>query len=226
MKSKRNYSIAGCALLAALFQQSAMAAYVNFENESPINPDPTLITVGNTYTNNGISFTSTETMKLVAVGPNPTSGFVPNDTPGSTATGPANFGQTFLTGDFNNNTDMTLNFAAAQGISFQIVDIDGGNDSIVGDANEENFVFNFLLANVLQGTVTINSRDVTGDAFVSQVFFAGLLDEVQIVGTTPGGTRNIGWGIDNITTEVPVPAAAWLFGSGLIALAGLKRRKG
>ena len=39
---------------------------------------------------------------------------------------------------------------------------------------------------------------------------------------------NIVWDIreiDYLTSEVPIPAAAWLFGSALIGLEGIKRRK-
>jgi hypothetical protein len=37
-----------------------------------------------------------------------------------------------------------------------------------------------------------------------------------------------GWGVENVRMDVqvvPVPAAVWLFGSGLIGLVGLARRK-
>jgi hypothetical protein len=47
----------------------------------------------------------------------------------------------------------------------------------------------------------------------------------------PGGIENVGasytltlWG-SNGGPAVPIPAAAWLFGSGVIGLAGLARRK-
>jgi len=33
------------------------------------------------------------------------------------------------------------------------------------------------------------------------------------------------WGLDITTSVVPVPAAAWLFGSGLLGLVGVARRK-
>lgn len=226
MKSKRNYSIVGCALLAAFFQQSAMAAIVDFENTPSGTADPTQILTGNSYVNGDITFTSTETMQLVGVGL-PRNAFVPNDNPGLTpSSAPTDFGNWFLTGDFIDNTNMKLAFGTAlSAISFEIVDIDGSG---TGGANHERFTFDAYYGGSLVGGTFIQATNATPDAQVDTVSFSGigLFDEIRIAGTTPGGSRNIGWGIDNITTsEVPVPAAAWLFGSGLIALAGLKRRK-
>jgi hypothetical protein len=37
-----------------------------------------------------------------------------------------------------------------------------------------------------------------------------------------------GWGVENVRMDVqvaPIPAAVWLFGSGLLGLAGIARRK-
>lgn len=219
----------------ALAGTGSFAATVDFENEVPLNPDPTLIAVGNTYTNGGITFSSTEVMQLVGVGPD-RDGFVPNDTPGSTASGPADFGQVFLTGDFDKNTDMTLSFAQSTFMAFEIVDIDGGNDNIVEDANEEKFVFSFKNAGVLQSAITVTSRDLVGpvlnEAGVVTVSYGGLFDSVEIVGTTPGGTRNIGWGIDNIVftpsgnvNVVPVPAAGLMLLTALGGIGLMRRRK-
>ena len=39
------------------------------------------------------------------------------------------------------------------------------------------------------------------------------------------GVQNMDSIIDNITAVVPVPAAVWLFGSGLLGLVGIARRK-
>lgn len=223
--------------LVAFGASGAMAASVDFENEAPLTPDPTLIAIGDTYVNGGITFTSTEVMQLVGVGPNPRSGFVPNDDPGQTVGGaPTNFGEVFLTGDFNRNTDMTLSFAEATFMSFDIVDIDGGNDNVVGDAAEENFAFNFLNGGVSQGITIVNSRDLTGpfnDAGVINVSFTGFFDSVEIVGTTPGGNRNIGWGIDNIVTVesnpgpnvVPLPAGGVLILTALGGFGLLRARR-
>ncbi len=220
--------------LFAIAASGASAALIDFENEHPLNPDPTLIAVGNSYVNGGITFTSTETMQLVGTG-GPRHGFVPNDTPGSTASGPADFGNVFLTGDFDDDTNMNLSFGSVlSNITFDIVDIDGGDDNVVGDAQEEQFVFTFLNGGVAQGSQTITSRDMTGslnEAGVVAVSFGGLFDEVSIVGTTPGGTREIGWGIDNIVTTssgpspVPLPAGAVLMLTALAGIGAIKARR-
>ena len=44
-------------------------------------------------------------------------------------------------------------------------------------------------------------------------------------GTFAGGTYYEVWSVDITPAAVPVPAAAWLFGSGLIGLVGIARRK-
>lgn len=231
----RTFIIGGAFALAA---SGASAALIDFENEFPLNPDPTLIPVGNTYTNGSATFSSTETMKLVGIGSTPnTAGFVPNDTPGSTASGPASFGNVFLTGDFRGNTNMNISFASAlSAISFEIVDIDGGNDNVVGDNQEEQFTFQALQGGSVVASQLITSRDLTGplnEAGVVTVSFAGLFDEISIVGVTPGGSRNIGWGIDNINTvennpapnPVPLPAGAILMLTALGGFGVMRSRK-
>jgi hypothetical protein len=53
--------------------------------------------------------------------------------------------------------------------------------------------------------------------------FAGQLQGIERSGTAAGmNTTTINWAID---AEVPVPAAAWLFGSGLLGLAVARRRR-
>lgn len=210
-----------CAL--ALSATSASALSVDFENESPLTPDPT--NVGTSYSNGGITFTSSEMMQLVGVGA-PTSGFVPDDMPVGTS-----FGDVFLTGDFNDNTNMNLTFGGVQSsIMFDIADIDGGSsDNILNQSNDEVFTISYILGGVLQLLETVTSNDVTGDGTVTAFSFMGLFDEVAISGTTIGGTRNIGWGIDNINTvaAVPLPAALPLMGAGFAALGfvGWRRKR-
>lgn len=61
-------------------------------------------------------------------------------------------------------------------------------------------------------------------------FFVGISIEgddtlSQIVWDTGGNTRD-GFGIDDIgTSAVPVPAAVWLFGSGVLGLVAVRRRR-
>ncbi len=170
-------------------------------------------------------------MQLVEVGGTSTDGFVPFDTPV-----PDTFGEIFLTGDFNKNTDMTLTFGGAlNSILFDIADIDGGDDdNIIGQSSDESFLVEYLLGAALVSSITVTSNDVTGDGTVTPFSFVGLFDKVSITGTTPGGIRNIGWGIDNITTTsatstptVPLPAAFPLFagGLGLLGLLGWRRKR-
>jgi len=207
----------------ALGASGASAFVVDFENESPLTPDPT--NVGTSYMNGGITFTSTEDMQLVGTG-NPTSGFVPGDNPVPAGA----FDDVFLTGDFNNDTDMSLSFAKElRSISFDIADIDGGNDSQLGESNEEQFTFDFLLGGSSVGSQVVTSNDVAGDAIVTNITYSGAFDSVNITGVTPGGTRNIGWGIDNISaTPVPLPAGMVLMVSAFGGLGALRlrRRKG
>lgn len=54
------------------------------------------------------------------------------------------------------------------------------------------------------------------------------LELVAICGGVPGCVSDISWDNVSITadvSQVPVPAAAWLFGSALLGLASLKRKK-
>jgi hypothetical protein len=78
-----------------------------------------------------------------------------------------------------------------------------------------------------QNYFTIGSLD---DQFIKSVSISGTgitgIDELQQVrvdpATLPGGGGGGGGGV---TSVVPVPAAAWLFGSGLLGLAGVARRR-
>ena len=56
-------------------------------------------------------------------------------------------------------------------------------------------------------------------------FFARNVGQVAFAGVDAATGLNDGLGFELInTTVVPVPAAVWLFGSGLIGLIGLARR--
>ncbi|WP_298836111.1 VPLPA-CTERM sorting domain-containing protein [uncultured Roseobacter sp.] len=218
-------SILTCAF--ALTATTGFAATVDFEDEAPLSSDP--LSVGTMFSNGIIDFSSTENMQLVVVG-EPTSGFVPDDMPVG-----GDFGEIFLTGDFDGDTNMNLTFGAhtLDFISFDIADIDGdepgqdfGGVGVDPTDNDEVFTFEFLLDGILQGSVVVDASDVDGDGEIATISYAGLFDEVSIVGTTNGHTRNIGWGIDNINTnQVPVPAAGLLLLAGIGGLGALRRRK-
>ncbi|UCB55421.1 MAG: VPLPA-CTERM sorting domain-containing protein, partial [Thiotrichales bacterium] len=52
-----------------------------------------------------------------------------------------------------------------------------------------------------------------------------LFNRLETVGISTGTGSSVDWGFYYEETVVPVPAAAWLFGSGLLGLAGVARRK-
>ncbi|MEE9303361.1 MAG: hypothetical protein V3U84_06210 [Thiotrichaceae bacterium] len=63
-------------------------------------------------------------------------------------------------------------------------------------------------------------QDPTAGAAWVHVFFSG----VQNAPST--GTNNYAWAVyDGDVSVVPIPAAAWLFGSGLLGLIGIGKRK-
>lgn len=216
----------------ALATTAASAATIDFEGLAAFTSDPTVIDGTTGLTVGDVTFTSTEDMQLVGVGNTPNvSGFVPNDDPGtiSGTTTPADFGDVFLTGDFIDNTDMTLTFGTVlSSIQFQIVDIDGS-----GANNTESFTFTALDSlNGIVDSVTITGAGAP-DAQVDVItFFGADIKSLTIVGTTVGGTRNIGWGIDNIITEVdpfvsevPLPAAGLLLLGALGGMSAMRSRK-
>ena len=62
------------------------------------------------------------------------------------------------------------------------------------------------------------------DSYTALYDYTLLLSEAFSQSGTPGGSLDIPWLVSR-TTVVPVPAAVWLFGSGLLGLVGLARRK-
>jgi len=93
----------------------------------------------------------------------------------------------------------------------------------VHDQNDEPLLITLLLDEVQVGSLSISSPDVEFFQlyFESTVVFNGL-------SVTQNATGGFGFMLDNLTIEstsqVPVPAAVWLFGSGLLCLVGLARR--
>ena len=71
---------------------------------------------------------------------------------------------------------------------------------------------------------TATKTDITGDRSLSFLFDPHpVLDPVSSMQI---GGNQAGLLMADVTAAVPVPAAAWLFGSGLIGMVGLGRRKG
>jgi hypothetical protein len=81
---------------------------------------------------------------------------------------------------------------------------------------------------------TFSSQDVTNEAMDSvynlSFMFAHNAGDLVLNFSAAGlqGIADESWGLDNVQVEVsavPVPAAVWLFGSGLLGLIGIARRK-
>ncbi len=74
----------------------------------------------------------------------------------------------------------------------------------------------------LTSTWTISRTDSSGTLQVASVPYAGTSVAQSVL--TSGTTQDFGyWKLD--TTPVPVPAAVWLFGSGLAGLIAARRRR-
>ena len=109
----------------------------------------------------------------------------------------------------DNEDDTIRLFGLAPDVYGFDVIVDRLDSSVIGSAS-------VLLNDELVGTISFANPSV------SAVFADPSLTQViQIVNTDAALLLNY----DFITTPVPVPAAAWLFGSGLLGLIGFARRK-
>ena len=104
-----------------------------------------------------------------------------------------------------NNTYAFGSYLCGDKLGFKQLTISGGEETVLGSlsfdvtAGEQFSVFGHLYA---------DSRDGSADAF--HTFQTSFTDDTYIKA---------------VVSAVPVPAAAWLFGSGLIALVGFAKRK-
>jgi hypothetical protein len=81
----------------------------------------------------------------------------------------------------------------------------------------------------INGAAIVAIGDVNGDSVTD---YAAILVSASAVGTQWGGFASVPyvetWSVQLLsqpTTVIPIPAAAWLFGSGLLGLAAVARRK-
>jgi hypothetical protein len=108
----------------------------------------------------------------------------------------------------DNEDDTIRLFGLAPDVYGFDVIVDRLDSSVIGSAS-------VLLNDELVGTLS------TANPSVSAVFADPSLTQVIQIVNTDAALLNYGF----FTTPVPVPAAAWLFGSGLLGLIGVARRK-
>lgn len=82
--------------------------------------------------------------------------------------------------------------------------------------NSDRFAVPFMFASITSGTVVRSRIDGNTDSMTDTITEGAIA-----VGTGPARAPFVSF----TPTVVPVPAAVWLFGSGLIGLIGLARRK-
>jgi hypothetical protein len=145
---------------------------------------------------------------------------------------PTPLGDPFGMQTFSFNYDSALDLPAGNISSANIVDINPDSWRIFENKNANGFgKFEFqaqgdgssrteLLTFTISGVVgdTIASYALGKDGGDGEFFVA------HIAGYDDGSSGNTS-GYFAGSTAVPIPAAAWLFGSGLLMLGGLKRRK-
>jgi hypothetical protein len=81
------------------------------------------------------------------------------------------------------------------------------------------------LDEIQPGSFTLASLDFTVDVLDPGASTIVAIDTVNALGDGFGAALTVESTTDAVINAVPVPAAVWLFGSGLIGLIGLARRK-
>ena len=121
---------------------------------------------------------------------------------------------------FNRSLEAVTLLSRQDGNAFDLFSIDLAE--LNGDVTPPDFLtvtFDGLLAS--GGTVT-QTFQLDGDAFGLETFaFTGFTGLSQVSWTQ--GPASLAHQFDNIVTAIPVPAAVWLFGSGLLGLTGVAR---
>lgn len=119
------------------------------------------------------------------------------------------------------NTTMTLTKVGGGLFDFNSIDL----ADVYNYGNGGDVQFNFLFGNSSSSQTTVTLDNLVG----LQTFTFNLLGLSQ-VSWTPLTTQGPWLQLDNIVvdasvSQVPVPAAVWLFGSGLVGLMGFKRKR-
>ena len=113
---------------------------------------------------------------------------------------------------FNGNTFSIFNAPNSTDTFFQSI---SNNGQILGRYSDATGSHNFVLNNGVYESIDLSQLNA------SNIMLYGINNSGQIVGTAYGGPAG-SYGF--VLTPVPIPAAAWLFGSGLIGLAGFRGR--
>ena len=123
---------------------------------------------------------------------------------------------------FLDDDDFTMDFAAASAIGLYIITAETPNFTLFDDDIQLTAGGGtaFLDVTALQSTLSVGSL----------VYFIGLIDTTGSFTTasltTPNSSTGFFYNIDDITTSaVPLPGAFWLFGSGLVGLIAVRRRR-
>ena len=100
------------------------------------------------------------------------------------------------------------------------------NDNLIDSLSYEGALLVFTEGNVL--SISDNNTDIVSISRISNGMDSDdNAADFQLGCITPGSTNIAGTGDCSaiVVSAVPVPAAAWLFGSGIIGLVGMARRK-
>lgn len=119
---------------------------------------------------------------------------------------------------FQNSTDA---FAASNALLDQV--LVGAYDDLSSD------IFGCYVDGIYCSVMTPYNRS-TQDAYVANAYNLASGTDLVFTGTMPPGSASTGFMNNTVfavwtVAEVPVPAAAWLFGSALVGLAGAAGRK-
>ncbi|HDM75144.1 MAG TPA: VPLPA-CTERM sorting domain-containing protein [Deltaproteobacteria bacterium] len=139
----------------------------------------------------------------------------------------AHSGQYTVTDKKGDSGPITVSFATpVYDLSFYAMDIDYDPWST---SNEILTATVYNASDVALQTITKQNGDPnTGDGVATPVTFSvsGISSLEMWVKVAGGDHHYGGWALDDLSyTPVPIPAAAWLLGSGLIGLVAFRRRK-